>query len=51
VDPYRLTDWPGVLELLRTHGPDALLRRIREAETGAEEADDATVAYCDPASE
>jgi hypothetical protein len=51
VDPYRLTDWPGVVELLRTHGPDALLRRIREAETGAEEADDATVAYCDPAGE
>ena len=57
VDPYRLAEWPTVLELLRTSGPDALLRRIREAETrsgaggslpGFRSPDDATVAYCDP---
>ena len=35
VDPYRLADWPTVLQLLRTSGPDALLRSIREAETEA----------------
>ncbi len=56
VDPYRLAQWPAVLELLRTSGPDALLRRMRRAETeagaarslpGFESPDDATVAYCD----
>lgn len=45
VDPYRLTDWPGVLELLRTAGPEAVLRTVRQAETGAGEPDDATVAF------
>lgn len=56
VDPYRLADWPAVLELLRTSGPDEILRRIREAESeagaagslpGFRSSDDATVAYCD----
>jgi hypothetical protein len=56
VDPYRLAEWPAVLELLRTSVPDEILRRIREAETEAGAAgslagfgssDDATVAYCD----
>ncbi len=32
VDPYRLADWPAVFDLLRTSGPDELLRRVREAE-------------------
>jgi len=56
VDPYRLAGWPSVIEMLRTSGPDALLRRIRTAEAdsgaagllpGFTSADDATVAYCD----
>ncbi|MEJ7691077.1 MAG: protein phosphatase 2C domain-containing protein [Nocardioidaceae bacterium] len=55
VDPYRLTEWAAVLDLLRSGVPDEILRRIREAEstTGAADilpgftsADDATVAYC-----
>lgn len=33
VDPYRLARWPAILEVLRTSGPDALLRRLRQAET------------------
>lgn len=57
VDPYGLSEWPSVLELLRTGRPDELLRRLREAEAAAGPArplpgfvapDDATVAYCDP---
>jgi hypothetical protein len=55
VDPYRLFAWPSVLELLRTDGPNELLRRVRAAEPeavtgalpGSQSADDATVAYCD----
>lgn len=56
VDPYRLLEWPGVLELLRTSGPDALLRRVRVVESedeapgslpGSPASDDATAAYCD----
>jgi hypothetical protein len=47
VDPYGLADWPGVLSLLRTTGPDEILHRIREAETEAQRPDDATVAFCD----
>ncbi len=56
VDPYQLSEWPTVLELLRTRGPDEILRQIREAETevagslpGFHDSDDATVAYCEPA--
>ena len=52
VDPYRLAAWPAVLELLRTKGPDEILRRVREAEAEAADSgadvrlpDDATVAY------
>lgn len=57
VDPYRLAEWPAVLDLMRTKGPDEILRRVREAETEARATDsipdirlpdDATVAYCDP---
>ena len=52
VDPYRLAEWPDVLDLMRTKGPDEILRRVREAEAKASEPapDDATVAYCEPVS-
>lgn len=54
VDAYRLVEWPEAVEVLRTMGPDVLLRRVREAETegkasgipSAFEPDDATAAYC-----
>lgn len=56
VDPYRLAEWQAVLDLLRTNGPDEILRRVRRTEAGASDAtpgihqpDDATVAYCEPA--
>lgn len=58
VDPYRLAEWPAVLEVMRTKGPDEILRRVREAEAEARPSDaipdirrpdDATVAYCEPA--
>jgi hypothetical protein len=58
VDPYRLAEWPAVLDLMRTRGPEEILRRVREAETKARATgsfpdirlpDDATVAYCEPA--
>lgn len=58
VDPYRKAEWPAVLDLMRTKGPDEILRRVREAETEARASgsipdirlpDDATVAYCEPA--
>ncbi|MGC4866454.1 hypothetical protein ACLQ3B_13595 [Micromonospora sp. DT53] len=49
VDPYGLTDWPGVLELLRVGGPAGVLSRVRQAEAQAgpdvQLPDDATVAY------
>ncbi|MEU4397556.1 hypothetical protein [Micromonospora orduensis] len=49
VDPYGLTDWPGVLELLRAGGPAGVIARVRQAEAQAPDArvpDDATVAHC-----
>ncbi len=52
VDPYGLTDWPGVLELLGAHGPAEIIRRVRDAEARGSDnpnppaADDATVAHC-----
>lgn len=51
VDPYALTDWPGLLRLLDGHGPTEVIRRIRQAEaasTGpvAPVPDDATIAHC-----
>jgi hypothetical protein len=50
VDPYRLAEWPAVLDLMRTKGPDEVLRRVRQAETtGVRLPDDATIAYCEPA--
>ncbi|MEU8179378.1 hypothetical protein AB0B85_20335 [Micromonospora sp. NPDC049044] len=52
VDPYRRTDWQGVLDLLAADGPAGLIRRVRQAEAEAgggpdgQAPDDATVAYC-----
>jgi hypothetical protein len=52
VDPYGVTDWPGVLELLDAGGPAEIIRRVRQAEARSPEgpdvstADDATVAHC-----
>ncbi|MFI7657956.1 hypothetical protein ACIBTW_03630 [Micromonospora parva] len=52
VSPYGRTDWPGVLDLLRTSGPAGVIARVRQAEaqaTGGADAhrpDDATVAHC-----
>ena len=52
VSPYGLTDWPGVLELLRAHGTADVIRRVRQAEARASAGsdarvpDDATVAHC-----
>ena len=49
VNPYGLTDWPGVLELLRASGPAGVITRVRQAEAQAPDAqvpDDATVAHC-----
>ncbi|MGW5672314.1 hypothetical protein [Micromonospora sp. NPDC003776] len=52
VSPYGLTDWPGVLGLLRAGGPAEVIRRVRQAEAHAAAGpdirapDDATVAHC-----
>ncbi|PWR11222.1 hypothetical protein DKT68_06470 [Micromonospora acroterricola] len=50
VSPYGLTDWPGVLALLRADGPADIIRHVRRAEAAADPdvrlPDDATVAYC-----
>jgi len=52
VSPYGLTDWPGLLDLLRSNGPTEIIRRVRQVEThtpGAPDApapDDATVVHC-----
>jgi len=52
VNPYGLTDWPGVVDLLGSGGPADVIRRVRQAETGmpagpeAPVPDDATVAHC-----
>lgn len=47
VDPYAVTNWPGLLDVLRADGPDALLGWVRASEPrGGLAADDATVAYC-----
>jgi hypothetical protein len=52
VDPYALTTWSGVLELLGASGPSEIIRRVRLAEARASGdfpaniPDDATVAHC-----
>ena len=48
VEPYRLADWPAVLEVLRTDGPAELLRRVRDGERArSDQPDDATAAYAE----
>lgn len=51
VDLYGLATWPDALTVLRTHGPDEVLRRVRAAEGGrptdGPTPDDASVAYCE----
>ncbi|OZM83943.1 hypothetical protein [Pseudonocardia sp. MH-G8] len=55
VDPFGLTGWAGVLALLASDGPDALLARVRAAERADADAtrwprtkvsDDATAVLC-----
>ncbi|HTZ27827.1 MAG TPA: integrase [Streptosporangiaceae bacterium] len=52
VSPYGVTNWPGVLELLRASGPAEIIRRVRQAEARSPGSphvaapDDATVAHC-----
>lgn len=52
VDPYGVMTWAGLLTVLRTGGPEEVLRRVRAAEeVGLGEGlapDDATVAHCGP---
>lgn len=46
VDPYGLTDWTGVVDLLRASGPAEVIRRVRAAESTTDRRpDDATVAF------
>jgi hypothetical protein len=54
VTPYQLAEWPAVIDLARTAGPDEVLRLVRTAESGAgahaarsgvSGPDDATVAF------
>lgn len=47
VDKFGLADWTEVLTVLASSGPDAIIRRVRQAEAGqAVVADDATIAHC-----
>ncbi|HEY8533808.1 MAG TPA: hypothetical protein VIL44_08060 [Micromonospora sp.] len=55
VDEYRLMDWPELLDLLTTHGPEELIRRVRAVEASdpdrsvyprSKRHDDATAAIC-----
>ncbi|WP_213455099.1 protein phosphatase 2C domain-containing protein [Rhizomonospora bruguierae] len=55
VDHFELTDWPGLLAILRDDGPAELIRHVRAAEASDPRAgrwprgktyDDATAAYC-----
>ncbi|MFI0716645.1 integrase [Streptomyces inhibens] len=47
VDRFRLADWPGVMAILASSGPDEIIHRVRQAEARhAVAADDATIAYC-----
>lgn len=52
VDPYGVTDWPGVLRLLVDAGPSEVIARVRRAEartaggSGLPVPDDAAVAHC-----
>jgi hypothetical protein len=47
VDRFGLTDWPGVMTVLASSGPEEIIRRVRQAEAHhAVAADDATIAHC-----
>lgn len=47
VDRFGLCDWPEVMTVLASDGPDEIIRRVRQTEARhAVAADDATVAYC-----
>jgi len=47
VDQFRLADWPEVLAVLTSSGPEAIIRRVRQTEARhAVAADDATIAHC-----
>lgn len=54
VDPFMLTDWPGLLDVVATEGPGALLRQVRSSEASDplgyrwprnKPSDDATVVF------
>jgi hypothetical protein len=48
VDPYGLTDWPGMMATLGARGPAEVIRQVRQAESanaGAWSPDDATIAH------
>lgn len=47
MDRFGLCDWPEVMTVLASDGPDEIIRRVRQTEARhAVAADDATVAYC-----
>ena len=56
VEPFALTNWPGLLDLLAEEGPSGVIRLVREAEQADpaglrwvrnKTSDDATAAYLD----
>ena len=50
VDPYGLLNWRGVMQLLHSTGPQALLRRLRQHEEGRTDGppvDDASVTFAE----
>lgn len=52
VDPYGLATWAEALTVLRTQGPNEVLRRVRDAEgelpVDGPTPDDASLAFCEP---
>lgn len=55
VEDYELTDWPGLLALLETQGPDEVISRVRQAEATDpsgerwpryKASDDSTAVFC-----
>jgi hypothetical protein len=54
VTPYQLAEWPAAIALMRTRGPDEILRRVRTAEkdgraSGLSSGTYAPDAFCEPA--
>lgn len=46
-DRFRLADWPEVMDILASSGPDEVIRRVRQAEARhAVAPDDATITHC-----